>query len=57
MKNLIRLNIIRLAWLAAVLLANDFSLAADWAIPMAGNTFRTAPEPGGNGVRRNGVVA
>jgi hypothetical protein len=31
--------------------------AADWEIPMAGNTFRTAPQPGRNGVQRNGLVA
>jgi len=31
--------------------------AAEWAVPMAGNTFRTAPAPGGRGVRRSGVLA
>lgn len=31
--------------------------AAEWAIPMAGNTFRTAPQPGRNGFQRNGTVA
>ena len=30
--------------------------AADWSIPLAGNAFRTAPSPGGKGVRRNGSV-
>jgi hypothetical protein len=30
--------------------------AADWTVPLAGNTFRTAPEPGGNGVRRSGEL-
>jgi len=41
----------------AVLLASRFSQAADWAVPMAGNTFRTAPEPGGNDVQRSGLVS
>jgi len=31
--------------------------AADWSVPMAGNTFRTAPSPGGRGIRRDGMVA
>jgi len=56
-KTLIQLNVIRLACVAAVLLASGFSQAAEWVVPMAGNTFRTAPEPGGNGVRRSGMVA
>lgn len=30
--------------------------AADWSVPMAGNTFRTAPDPGGRGVRRDGMI-
>jgi hypothetical protein len=34
--------------------ANVF--AADWTIPMGGNTFRTAPQPGRNGIHRNGTV-
>jgi hypothetical protein len=46
-----------LACLAAALLANNFAQAADWAVPLAGNTFRTAPQPGGNDVQRNGTVA
>lgn len=57
MKILIRHKVIRLACSAAMLLASASSQAAEWAIPMAGNTFRTAPDPGGNGIRRNGVVA
>ena len=31
--------------------------AADWTVPMAGNVFRTAPQPGGNSAQRNGSVA
>lgn len=31
--------------------------AAEWQIPLAGNTWRTQPEPGGNGVRRGGTVS
>lgn len=46
-----------LSLLAATLLANSAALAADWSVPMAGNTFRTAPAPGGNGGQRNGTVA
>ncbi len=57
MNNVNRLNVVRLVPVAAVLLASGFSQAADWAVPMAGNTFRTAPEPGGNGAQRNGTVA
>ena len=57
MKTVIRLNLVRLACLAAVSLASTFLQAADWAIPMAGNAYRTAPEPGGNGAQRNGNVA
>jgi hypothetical protein len=41
----------------AAALASTFSQAADWAVPMSGNTFRTAPEPGGNDVHRSGTVA
>ena len=42
--------------LIATLIANSAALAADWSIPLAGNTFRTAPEPGGNGAQRNGTI-
>ncbi len=30
--------------------------AADWSVAVAGNAFRTGPEPGGKGVRRNGAI-
>jgi len=30
--------------------------AADWSIPLAGNSFRTAPEPGGRGLRRSAAL-
>ncbi|MFP6762548.1 MAG: DUF5077 domain-containing protein, partial [Planctomycetaceae bacterium] len=30
--------------------------AADWSVPMAGNAFRSAPGPGGNGLQRNGSI-
>lgn len=30
---------------------------AEWSIPLGGNAFRTAPEPGGDGFRREGGVA
>lgn len=56
-KTSIRLIVMRLTCVAALLLASAFSQAADWAVPMAGNTFRTVPEPGGNGAQRNGTVA
>ena len=46
-----------LSVLVATLIANSASLAADWSVPLAGNTFRTAPEPGGNSAQRNGTVA
>ena len=57
MKTSTRLNLIRLAGVATVMLAATFLHAAEWAVPMGGNTFRTAPEPGGNGVQRSGTVA
>ena len=57
MKISIRPEVIRLACVAAIMLAGTFLQAAEWAVPMGGNTFRTAPEPGGNGVQRNGTVA
>ena len=57
MNKLNRRNIIGLALLFAASLASSVSQAADWAVPMAGNTFRTAPEPGGNDVQRNGTVS
>jgi hypothetical protein len=56
-KTSIRVIVIRLACVAAMLLASAFSQAADWAVPMAGNTYRTAPAPGGNGTQQNGTVA
>jgi hypothetical protein len=30
--------------------------AADWAVPLAGNVFRTAPEPSGHGLKRDGSL-
>ncbi|MFM8728979.1 MAG: DUF5077 domain-containing protein, partial [Planctomycetaceae bacterium] len=30
--------------------------ATDWSIPLAGNSFRTAPEPGGRGLRRSAAL-
>lgn len=30
--------------------------AADWTVPLAGNAFRIAPEPGGNGFEPNGSL-
>lgn len=57
MKNSIQLSVIRLACIASLPLASTVSQAADWAVPLAGNTFQTAPEPGGNGAQRNGTIA
>ncbi|MCC9644001.1 DUF3472 domain-containing protein [Rhodopirellula sp. JC740] len=31
--------------------------ADEWTIPVAGNAFRTAPEPGGRGLRRDGNLS
>ncbi len=33
-----------------------FVQGADWKIPLGGNTFRTAPEPGGESIRRDGAL-
>lgn len=30
--------------------------AAEWSIPLAGNSFRTLPEPGGRGLRRSAAL-
>ena len=51
------MNLMRLACVAVVSLVSTCVPAAEWVVPMAGNTFRTAPEPGGNGAQRNGTVA
>lgn len=41
-----------------VIQANSNRLtAAQWQVPVAGNAFRVAPEPGGNNVRRSGSLA
>jgi hypothetical protein len=45
-----------LSLLAAALQA-DALHAADWSVPMAGNAFRSAPAPGGQGFQRNGTIA
>jgi 8-amino-7-oxononanoate synthase len=31
--------------------------AAEWSVPLAGNAFRSAPTPGGDGFRRDGAIA
>ena len=31
--------------------------AAEWLVPLAGNAFRSAPAPGGDGFRRDGTIA
>lgn len=48
---------ITLASATIVFLISAISDAAEWIVPMAGNTFQTAPTPGGNGAQRNGSVA
>jgi hypothetical protein len=52
-----RLRRLFLTVLVVTLIATSAALAADWAVPLTGNTFRTAPETGGNGAQRNGTVA
>lgn len=32
------------------------AVSADWSIPIGGNSFRTAPEPGDKGFRRDGTI-
>ena len=39
-----------------ILPASDL-MSAEWSVPLAGNLFRTAPRPGGQGIRRDGVVS
>jgi len=53
----IQLSVIRLTCAAAMLLVGPDLPAAEWSVPMPGNTFRTAPQPGGNGAQQNGTVA
>ncbi len=43
--------------LLAVFVQVDALGAADWSIPLAGNAFRSAPAPGGQGFQRDGTVA
>lgn len=57
MNSFFRFSVFGLTAVITVLLSGSLSPAADWSVPLAGNTFRTSPEPGGNGVRRNGVVS
>lgn len=53
-----RFNKVPIIWMVLVTLFQAAkSHAADWTIPMGGNTFRSAPQPGRNGVQRNGTVA
>lgn len=49
--------ILRLAILIPLLLAAAEVRSAEWTVPVGGNAFRTAPEPGGSGVRRDGGLA
>ena len=57
MNTSIQLSVIRLTCAAAMLLVGPDLPAAEWSVPMPGNTFRTAPQPGGNGAQQNGTVA
>ncbi len=43
--------------LLAAPLAGEVVRADDWSIPVAGNAFRSAPAPGGEGFRRDGSIA
>lgn len=56
MRTLIRLKVIRLACIVVLSIASTRAQAADWAVPMSGNTYCTAPEPRGNGAQKNGTV-
>lgn len=54
MKHLFR----AITWMVLSLAAaGDCLRAEEWSIALAGNTFRTAPSPGGNGFRRGGGIA
>ena len=52
-----QVKLLLLASLSVMFPAGASGHAAEWVLPMAGNTFRTAPAPGGNGAQRNGTVA
>lgn len=57
MKTSIRPAFARVLSFVAAIFVVAHAQAAVWKIPMAGNTFRTAPQPGGNGAQRNGTAA
>lgn len=57
MTTLIRIYGIRFALVLTAFLTAGGVQSAEWTVPMAGNTFRTAPGPGGNRAQRNGSVA
>ncbi len=42
--------------LMSVALVAEIASGRDWSIPLAGNSFRTAPVPGRDGLRRRGTV-
>lgn len=42
--------------LASVALVTDVASGSEWTIPLAGNSFRTAPVPSRDGLRRGGTV-
>jgi len=50
-------NVIRWACVAVLSMICTVAGAAEWAVPMPGNTFRTTPQAGGNAAQRNGTVA
>jgi len=49
--------ILRLAILVPLLFAATEARSAEWTVPVGGNTFRAAPEPGGNSLRRDGGLS
>ena len=52
----VSLSLICFLSLIAIVLQVQQVPAEEWAIPVGGNTFRTAPTPGGRELRRDGVL-
>ena len=53
MKNWIKFPLM----MAIMSLSFPLTTRAEWTVPLAGNTFRTEPSPGGRGIRRSGEVS
>ena len=53
----IHLILVRNVVTILALLISDTLRADQWSVPLAGNTFQTTPQQGGQRIRRNGVIS